>query len=1062
MIIFCLSVVFPFSMQTASALSSGDYFYKVNSDLTVTITGYFGNGGNITIPAAIDSKPVTGIGQYAFLACDNLTGVTVPNSVTTLDNYAFDNCPDLKIINLGSGAYYISLYYSIYDCPSLEQINVSTGNEHYASQDGVLFNKGKTAMYKFPHAKAGSYTIPNGVASLGSIAFSGCTKLTTLNIGSDLTSTEDNFHTCSALTQITVTDGNPNFSSQDGVLFNKDKSTLICYPAGRAGSYIIPDGVATIKAAFRNCTNLTGVTIPDSVTNIDYAFDHCTKLNGVILPDSVTKIAGSFDHCTALTSITIPALVTDILDNAFHDCTGLTSIILPDSVTTIGVQAFQNCTGLTSVTFGSGVKDVQSSAFEYCSNLTSIILPDSVYNIAEYAFAYCTKLKSVSIGNVQTYINYGNTDNPFIGCTALEQITVGPDNSQSASVDGVLFNKSKTTLLCCPGGKKGNYDIPDGVTSIGEYAFDSCGKLARVTLPDGIATIGTWAFINCTGPVSVIFPDSVTSLEGQAFFNCTRLKAAYFYGNAPSIMSGTFNNSASGFKVYYLSGKTGFTGSGWSSFTKETFTPDGKIAEALALLPASITVYEGNTSNLLEDLYAITGATGTELTLTSANANVADNGDITYTGYPVAGDVVVHIHMPGGTEATKTIPVNVSNYTVKFDTHGGSVVNNIQADKDTKITAPVVPTKTGYTFEGWYKEDSLTTPWLFDTDTVSGNRTLHAKWTANDYYVTYDAQGGTVSPAGKTVTYGQTYGALPTPSRAGYNFGGWYTQANGAGTHITSASVVGTAAAHKLYAKWTAAVKYTITTTVSNTSYGSAKGAGSYYKDTKCTLTAIPKSGCCFTQWTEGTATASTSAVYGFTVTKARTLKANFATIGTPKLSSAASAGYASIKLTWTSVSGAKGYEVYRATSSGGKYAKVKTVAGVTSATDTVPKTGTTYYYKVKAYCVAGSTTTTGGLSSVKSAKAVPAKAAGLTLSKASATSIKISYSAVAGATKYEICRATSKTGKYTVVQTTAALAYTNTSLVKGKTYYYKVRAYHLEGTTKVYGDYSDIKSLKL
>jgi uncharacterized repeat protein (TIGR02543 family) len=330
------------------------------------------------------------------------------------------------------------------------------------------------------------------------------------------------------------------------------------------------------------------------------------------------------------------------------------------------------------------------------------------------------------------------------------------------------------------------------------------------------------------------------------------------------------------------------------------------------------------------------------------------------------------------------------------------------------------------------------------------------------HWVTFNAQGGTVSPTGKTVTCGQTYGALPTPARTGYTFGGWYTQANGGGALITAGSVVSIANNHALYAKWTATVKYTITTTVSNTSYGSAKGAGSYYKDTKCTLTAIPKSGYYFTKWTEGTATASTSAVYSFTVTKARTLKANFATIGTPKLSSAASAGYASIKLTWTSVSGAKGYEVYRATSSGGKYAKVKTVTGVTSATDTVPKTGTTYYYRVKAYCVAGSTTTTGGLSSVKSAKAVPAKAAGLTLSKASATSIKISYRAVAGATRYEICRATSKTGKYTVVQTTAALAYTNTSLRKGKTYYYKVRAYHLEGTTKVYGAYSDSKSLKL
>lgn len=184
-------------------------------------------------------------------------------------------------------------------------------------------------------------------------------------------------------------------------------------------------------------------------------------------------------------------------------------------------------------------------------------------------------------------------------------------------------------------------------------------------------------------------------------------------------------------------------------------------------------------------------------------------------------------------------------------------------------------------------------------------------------------------------------------------------------------------------------------------------------------------------------------------------------TIATPSLS-ATSAGYESIKASWTSVSNATRYELYRATSSSGTYSRIATVTG-RSYTNTGRVTGKYYYYKVKAVVVSGSYAYKGSFSAVKSARAIPATPS-ITLTKPSLTSIKVAWSSVGGATKYNVYRAASATGTFTFVHsaTSATQSWTNTGLTTGKAYYYKVRAYHLEGTTKVFGKYSAIKGLKL
>lgn len=203
---------------------------------------------------------------------------------------------------------------------------------------------------------------------------------------------------------------------------------------------------------------------------------------------------------------------------------------------------------------------------------------------------------------------------------------------------------------------------------------------------------------------------------------------------------------------------------------------------------------------------------------------------------------------------------------------------------------------------------------------------------------------------------------------------------------------------------------------------------------------------------------ASPKTTYGATVDAA----SSATTIATPTLSSVVSVGYESLKVTWTSVSNADHYEVYRATSSTGTFSKVTSVSG-TSFTNNGRVTGKYYYYKVRAVVMDGSTAYKGSFSGVKGAKAIPSTPT-ITLSKASSTSVKISWSGVAGATKYQIYRATSSTGTYTHLYSagSAARSWVNTGRTPGKTYYYKVRAYHLEGTTKVYGKFSSVKSIKM
>ena len=526
--------------------NEGNLTWKLDADGTLTISGtgamkdydYSANQSpvynNLKVKKVVIEDGVTSIGNWAFESCNNLISITIPDGVTSIGAYAFSNCWYLTNITIPNSVTSIENY-AFRNCSSLTSI-----------------------------------TIPNSVTSIGSYAFSDCRSLTSITIPDSVTSIEDGtFSYCRSLTSITI-----------------------------------PDSVTSIgKYAFYDCSNLTSITIPDSVTSIGYyAFRYCSSLTSITIPDSVTSIGNfAFNNCTSLQTISL-SCKSSLKKSKFGDQADLVSAshtlkkteAKAKTCTEDGNKEYWTCEHCGKYFLSDDSNPETAKAVE----LSETVIParhkltkveakaatctedgNKEYWTCEHCGKYflsddtdpetakavelsetilpAIQHKNVELRNVseptETAPGYSG-DRYCPDCdTVLEKgytywvednLTwkLDADGTMTISGTGAMkdYNDIDNLSPAYCNSKVKKVVIEDGVTSIGDSAFESCNTLISITIPDGVTSIGEYAFCNCTSLTSITIPDGVTSIGESAFYGCNSLTSITIPGSVTSIESSTF------------------------------------------------------------------------------------------------------------------------------------------------------------------------------------------------------------------------------------------------------------------------------------------------------------------------------------------------------------------------------------------------------------------------------------------------------------------------------------------------------------------------------------------
>jgi hypothetical protein len=550
----------------AEVQRSGGYSYFITNG-SVTISGYNGAGAEVEIPNDIQGKPVRVVGEGAFGRCTNITHVVIPASVSIIKEGAFAGCLGMLNCVVGNGVTSIE-WEAFLGCRGLRSVRLGNGVTNIGD---AAFKDCRSLV---------SITIPSNVVSLGDEVFSGCDSLATVFfVGPPPKASGDDRKLFSSRVSLYYRNGVPGWwdaknnrakmygyreaklaSSDQRFSYVIDKSNetaTITSWIDRRGPVEIPavvDGVRVVDVAWSICrvgpaertpeTNWpASVSVPDSVKSIARGAFSDTTVASVTLGNGLTNIDNEvFARCGRLTNLVIGANVLSIGRAAFRDCGLLSSILIPDSVVDIADEAFSGCANVGQLAIGRSVSRIGHRAFRGAHRLEGLDVPDSVREIGNEAFAGLRSVKSVKVGNgvisIGNYAFAGLTGltglslpdsltslgwRPFAFCSNLTAIAVSDASASYQSVDGVLYDKQMKHLIACPEGKSGRLVIPDGVTRIGEAAFQDCRGLANIVLPESVISIGTLAFNGCSRLSSINIPGSVAMIGKDVFGGCSNL-----------------------------------------------------------------------------------------------------------------------------------------------------------------------------------------------------------------------------------------------------------------------------------------------------------------------------------------------------------------------------------------------------------------------------------------------------------------------------------------------------------------------------------------------------------
>lgn len=578
---------------------------------------------SLTLPSGTVS-----IGNSAFYDCKKLVTVNIPDSIKEINKYAFQGCTLLNSVNFAEGTHLKMLDSSIFaGCTSLiefklpksdtasslfgsssavkkftlakdallsdgvlvgltscEEFVVEEGNTSFVAEGGVLYNKNKSTLIRYPQSKADtSFAVPEGVTQIGDSstqsAFFGASNLTSVSIPASVrTIGAAAFYNCNALTNIDF------LAAKDGNNFDLSIGEDAFGYSGLT-SIVIPARVAAVgglsRGTFRNNTSLTSVTFEKGsiITSIPTeAFNFCTALKSIHLPATVTEIErNAFIYCKSLAAVTIEeggeilkigntafkgtklsvtninALiknVTEISEYAYQETTSTVdedgTLVIPEGITTIGREAFRKANGIKKIQFPSSLVSIESYAFSECSNLTEVVIPDGVISIGDSAFRGCASLKKVVVPS--SVVDLGNY--AFISCFALEEADVACD------IGYRMFDGCD---------KLKNLTLGNTVTAIGDYAFNGCDSLERVVLPSSLTNvgevpaIGREAFRDCKKLESVAFAENYNQITigESAFSGCINLSKVVFPSNLVNMDAVNKVNCAIG--AYSFAGCTSLT-----------------------------------------------------------------------------------------------------------------------------------------------------------------------------------------------------------------------------------------------------------------------------------------------------------------------------------------------------------------------------------------------------------------------------------------------------------------------------------------------------------------------